>query len=548
MIRELLTGNKDLLSNYNYARLTVGGDIPEEKIPSPIPFLKTEKQYSLWDIERIFLYIEKSGLQGILLVIKNTNIGYGRANALRNALKRLMNGNKKVYVQLESPGNIEYFIASPADHISISPMSTLNFTGISSEVFFFRDLLDKIDIVPEIIGVGDYKSAAEKFNRSSMSDYNREMLNSILDDQFGRILSGIAEARKLEEDKLREYLEYAPYSPEKAVKYGLIDGINHENDLMRLMEDSERTKLRIVEMDRIEKLISYSIKLRNLVSRFRTENNNVGLVTVDGIITQGKSRSGTGGVKTAGSDTIIKTLETVRKDISVRAVVIRMMSPGGSAVASDLIRNSIERLSQIKPVYISMSDVAASGGYMSSLSASRIFSDAFTLTGSIGVVAGKMNIRGLLNKLGINSEILKRGKMSAIYSVTEGFSDDEKENFMELIKKMYSDFVTMVSRARKLSYDNTEQIARGRVWTGSQAKELSLVDSEGGLVDAIQSICSELGIEEDTYRVVKVFNHENRMSVKNLGSIFGSFSSDCSSVANPGECIFAVTPFWIRIR
>ncbi len=547
-IRTFFSRQTDYLGNFNFAHLTIGGDIPEEKIPSPVPFIKTEKQHTYWEIERLLLQIEVSALSGVLITLRPTGIGYARANALRNSLQRLRNAGKKVYVHLDDPGNIEYFIASSADNISISPMSTLNLTGISTEVFFFRNLLDRFDIEPEIIGIGEYKSAAETFNRTNMSEQNREMLNTILDHQFEKILTAISQSRNIEDGKLSEYLDNAPFTPQKSLKYGLIDSVDHEEGIKHSIEDTLGESLKIITMDKLEKLISYSMKISGILSRIRGDRASVGLITINGIITQGTSRSGAGGMRTAGSETITRTLDKVKNDKSVKAVVIRILSPGGSAVASDRIRNEIKTLSEEKPVYISMSDIAASGGYMAAISGKRIYCDTFTLTGSIGVVAGKINIGKLLDKIGINTEILTRGKMSAIYSVTKGFSPEERRNFTEVLNNMYSIFVDMVSSSRKMDAEEIENVARGRVWTGSQAKEVGLVDTEGDLVNAVETACTDAGITGEYHKKVKVFTHESRISLNNIGRIFGIYGTNLMTNFPAGEFIYTIMPFWLRVK
>lgn len=547
-VREFIRERTEYLSKFNFAHIQIEGDLPEEKFKSPIPFIKTEKIRTYWDIESLLLYIRDSALSGVLITLKSTNIGYAKANSVRTSLKKLRDSGKSVYVHLENPGNIEYFIASVADHISVSPMCILNFTGISSETYYFRDMLDHLEVVPEITGVGEYKSAAEKFNSNSMSDYSREMFNSILDEHFGRIISSVSESRKVEQESLIKYLEEAPFTPSRALELGLVDDITYENKIKDHIEDKEGITLNLIEMDRLEKILSYSAKFKRIKSGFMSERGLIGLVPVEGIITQGKSRSGTGGIKTAGSDTVIATIEKARKDSSVSAVVIRVMSPGGSAVASDLIRNSIEQLAREKPVYISMSDIAASGGYMLSLPATRIFADVFTLTGSVGVVAGKLNLRKLLNRIGITTEILTRGRMSSIYSFSKGFTDDERKNFHSLISNMYDEFVKIVSISRNMTERETDQVSRGRVWTGSQAVSNSLVDKEGGLPEVLLDACSDAGLEtENLYNRIKVFSHDNRISVQNIGSMFGNnIFPDIVSLRK--EFLYCIMPYWPVIR
>jgi len=544
----LFRDHTDLLGSYNYAKLTLGGDIPEEKKPVPIPFIKTEEQSTFWEIERFFSYFEKTNLKGLLLIINNLNIGFSRANALRNSLLRVGDAGKKIYIHLENPGNLEYFIASCADHLSISPMSTLNFTGLYNESFYLKGLLTKLDIEPEIQGVGEYKSAAETFTRTGMSESAREMLNSIIDEQFNTIVGNISESRGISFNKLYKYLDDSPFTPEKAKQYGLIDSIGYEEDLVGIVEEHNNLNLKIIEQKAVDRIIRYSSKISNIISRIKQDTGQIALVTVNGIISQGKSQTGSGRFKTAGSDTIINTLKKIENDGSIRAVVVRILSPGGSAVASDLIRNKVEHLSKKKPVYISMSDVAASGGYMASLSAVSIFADPFTITGSIGVVAGKLNFKKLLDRMGVGTEMVTRGRMSSIYSVTKGFTEDEEKKFTEIITSMYEDFVNIVSRTRNIDRKKTEQASKGRVWTGNQAKQLKLVDKLGGLRETLQLAYDDCGIKGDIFSRVKVFSHETRFSIESMGKFFGYSWLGSTLNVFEKERLYALMPFWIKIR
>lgn len=533
----------------NFISIELSGHIPEETIQPPIPLIKTEKQLTLWEIQRLFLYVGESALSGAVITIKNISAGLAIADELRRSISMLRQSGKKVYVHLESPGNIEYFIASSADHISINPMTALNFTGLSSEAFFLRNLLDKTGIEAEFIGAGEYKSAAEVLTREAMSEKHREMLESIIDQQYSGIINEVSRGRDIEAEKLSELIDSAPFTATQALETGLADRVCYESDIKGIIEEGESSGINLIPQGKILRIIKYKTAVSRWLPFAGNSPGYVALVSIDGMITQGRSRpAGGGGIKTAGSDTVINTLDRIDSDRTVKGVLIRVSSPGGSAVASDLIRERIEKLSQNKPVYISMCDIAASGGYMVSLSGSRIFCGKFTLTGSIGVVAGKINISGMLKNFGINSELVKRGEMSSIYSLTKGFTDKEKEKFTELIDCVYSGFVDLVSHSRGLESDKVEKVSKGRVWTGSQAIDNELVDEEGGLKEALQSISERIGITGDVINNVRVFSHESRISLQSVHRIFGY--QDLRFLIEPlgREYLFTVMPWWIRFK
>ena len=541
---------KGFVNDNSILKIILSGDIPEENTDSSLPFIN-DKRITVLDLYNITRYISHSEIKGLFLIIKNLNIGYSRAYEIRSYLTEIINSGKKVYVFLEDPGNIEYFIASSANKVFIPPWATFNLIGLSVESYYIKELLDKLKIEPEIEGFGEYKSAAEIFNRTSMSEPNKEMLDSILDWQFKTITGLISYSRNITLTNLKKYIDSSPMDPVEAKKHNLIDDVCYENNVIDLLSEEHGTELKVLKYKDYKKIK----RLKETATKFKLwitgRRQYVGIININGLITQGSSRSGDGYIKTCGSDTVVKLINKAAEDKTVKSVVIRVLSPGGSALASDLIRNQLEELSKRKPVIISMSDVAASGGYMVSLSSNYIYATPLTITGSIGVVAGKFNFSGLMKNIGVGHENLKRGKMATLYSTNKSFDQNEKKKFIKLIGDMYRNFVDMVSSHRNLTSKESENAAKGRAWNTNDAKNLGLIDHIGTYQDCLIQAFESLDLEKENEKMVKVFKTPSKLSLSNLSKL-GFYGPDFEllnvlNVLNR-ERFFAVMPNIFRIK
>jgi len=517
------------LNDNSILKITLRGDIPEENTESSLPFIH-DKRDTIFDLYSISKYISESKINGLFLIIKNLNIGYSRAYEIRSYITDIINSGKKVYVFLEDPGNIEYFISSSATKVFIPPWATFNLIGLSVENYFIKQLLDKIKVEPEIEGFGEFKSAAEIFNRTSMSEPNKKMLDSILDWQFQSIIDLISADRNISTKDVLKYIDSSPLSPETAKKYKLIDHVCYENNVVDLLNEEFGNNLKVLKFKDLKKIMRLKETLTKLKLWLKGKRQYVGIININGLITQGSSRTGDGYIKTCGSDTVNKIIKKVTEDKTIRSVVVRVSSPGGSALASDLIRNQLEELSKRKTVIISMSDVAASGGYMVSLSSNNIFATPFTITGSIGVIAGKFNLSGLLKNIGISNETTKRGKMATLYSTNKRFSPEEKKKFIQMIGDMYDKFVSMVSLHRHLDIKDSENAAKGRVWNSNDAKSLGLIDQIGTFRDSINKAYESLDLDNDRDKLIKVFKTPSKISLSSLSKL--SFFNPDIELAN----------------
>jgi protease-4 len=350
-----------------------------------------------------------------------------------------------------------------------------------------------------------------------MSDANREFMNSWLDDQYGRYVDAIAKARGKSADDIRKIIDEAPYSSAKAKELGLIDGVAYRDDL----EKELKSKLGYKETDPLNVVKSSSYGEVEQESLGLNKGEKIAVIYATGDIGSGRSENSPSGSQSIGSDTLVKALDDARDDKTIKAIVIRIDSPGGSGLASDIIWHAVESAKAKKPVVISMSDVAASGGYYIAAGASKIIAQPSTITGSIGVFAGKPVLKGFYDWLGISNEYVMRGKQAGMFRESEKFTDEERAKFEDLVKRMYWDeFVPKVAKGRNKSPEYVDSIAQGRVWTGAQGKERGLVDEFGGLDRAVEVAGELANIPKDkgVQRVILPYPQTFFQELLNSGS------------------------------
>jgi protease-4 len=365
----------------------------------------------------------------------------------------------------------------------VPPPGELFINGLAADVMFFRGSLDKLGIYPDIYQIGKYKSVGDTFTQKQMTDAHREYINSLLDDLYNRYINAIAQARHKTPEEVRALIDNAPYSAAQAKTAGLIDEALYKDDV----EKQFKKMLGYKETDTFVAVRGADYKDVSPESLGLNKGERIAVIYAMGDIGSGSSENSPSGGTSIGSDTVAKALNDAAADKTIKAIVLRVDSPGGSGLASDIIWHAVEAANQQKPVVVSMSDVAASGGYYISASASKIIAQPSTITGSIGVVAGKPVMRGFYDWLGISNEYVLRGKTAGMFRETEKFSDEERAKFEEWIKTTYyQDFVPKVAKGRNKDAQYIDSIAQGRVWTGQQAKDRGLVDDFGGLDKAIE--------------------------------------------------------------
>lgn len=500
------------------AHIRLAGDL-EEKPPSSDPLTGSLSETLRTKLERLKKAQDDKDVQAVFLEFDGLGIGWGKLDELTQAIAKLRKAGKKVYAYAESGEAKDYLAALACDEVCLPESSWLMLTGMRIEVSFYKDLFEKIGVQADMLQMGDFKGAAEPYTRTSLSEANRKQLTSVLDDRFDHGLVGrIAEARKkqgLTPAKVKKLIDGGPYSATAAKKAGLIDHVNYFEDFQKKIEkglkaDNVKLVKNYAQKKADEIDFSSPFAILKLLSPPKPTTSNkpkIAVIYATGAIMTGKGGSSLMGGDVVGSDTMIKAIQQAEADKTVKAIVLRVDSPGGSALASDLIWNELVKCK--KPVIASMSDVAASGGYYISAGAKKIYAEPGTLTGSIGVVGGKLATGGVWDKVGIKTEVISRGAHSGILSSTEPFSKSERETFRALMAETYDQFLTKSLKGReragkKMTRDELEKLAGGRIWTGRQAKENGLVDELGTLDDAIAEAKKMAGVAGEELELLQL--------------------------------------------
>src|SRR6266542_6703078 len=479
----IFRGNPPSIRDNSVLALKVSGPLPDYVPDDPIRRLFGGQPQSLTSLVTQFrkAKVDKR-ITAILLDIDASQTGWAKGEEIRGAIADFRTSGKPVYAYIEMGLNKDYYIATACDKIFVAPPGELFITGLAADVMFFRGSLDKLGIYPDIYQIGKYKSAGDTFTQKQMTPAHREFMNSLLDDLYGRYIDGIARGRSKSADDVKKLIDNAPYTAAQAKESGFVDGATYreevEKELKKRLGYKDSDDLHIVKSSDYRQISQESLGLN--------KGERIAVVYAAGDITSGKSQFGGNGEETIGSDSLSKTLDEVRDDKTIKAVVLRVDSPGGSGLASDIIWRAIESAKEKKPVVVSMSDVAASGGYYIACGANKIVAEPSTITGSIGVVGGKPVVKGLYDWLGITNEYVMRGKNAGMFRETEKFNDSERKKFEEFLNSTYEDFITKVGKGRNRDKKDIDAIGQGRVWTGQQGKDRGLVDEYGGLDRAIE--------------------------------------------------------------
>ena len=399
---------------------------------------------------------------------------WGQLQELHAAIDDFRSSGKPVVAYLEAGTSQEYYLASAANKVILMPAGEIDLSGLATYELFFRGALDKLGVFPDLLHIGDYKTYSNTFNEKGYTPAHREMDRSLNKDWFDQLVAAISAGRKRPDADIRKLIDGGPYLAEDAKKAGLVDELGYEDQI----DDAPPVQgLRRVEGETYQRAMDYSSGLGG---------ERIALLYAVGTIASGKSSFDAPGGQVLGSDTFASWVRKVRVDPSIRAIVIRIDSPGGSAIASDVIWRELMLTRDVKPVIVSMGDVAASGGYYMAVPANVIVAEPGTITGSIGVVTGKFVVKDGLDKLGIGVDSVSDGKNAEINSPFKPFSKDERAKIEEQLQSTYELFLSRVAQGRHSTPAKIDTMAQGRVWTGRQAKDLGLVDELGGLDAAVQ--------------------------------------------------------------
>jgi protease IV len=458
-------------------------------------------------INRLEKASKDKSISGVVLNIENPAIGRGKVEELRDAIARFRKAGKKVYAQLETGMPSDYLVACACDEIVMPETGVLMLPGIHAEATFFKGLLSKLGIQADFIHMGAYKGAAEPFTREKFSDPVRENMTSLIDSMYDDMVTTIVKTRPLSIAQAKDVIDRGLITATRAKELGLIDRVAYSDTLRKELADSYEAESLVYVKNYGQKEVDTDFsgpmgffKLMQAMmggssSSGSKRGKKIAVVYAVGPIMSGKSESDPFGGQVLGSTTIIEALREANDDKQVVAIVLRIDSPGGSALASDLIWRETQVIE--KPIVASMGDVAASGGYYIAMGTDKIVAAPGTVTGSIGVVGGKMAIRGLYQKLGITTETIERGKNSGLFASSGPFTDSQRAVVTEFMEETYRQFTTKAAEGRKMPVEKLRELAGGRVYTGIQAKENGLVDELGTLHDAIHEAKKLAGLEQD---------------------------------------------------
>ena len=426
-------------------------------------------------------------IKGIRLRADLITTGWSQTRTLREALKKFQNSGKFIYAYAELLTQKGYYLCSVADTLVLNPVGNIEFKGLASEVRYYKDFQEEYGIKMEVVRLGKYKSAVEPFLENRMSEANRKQITSLLNDLWGTLKKEIAESRALVPDSLDQLIiDQKISTPEEALKAQLIDGLGYESDL----EDLLTQKLKLTNNKEIN-TTSLSAVNQSIEDYDTQVKDRIAIVYATGPILYGE---GTRSIIAQG--VFVETLQDLATDDWVKAVVVRIDSPGGSALTSELLWQALEVVKKEKPVLVSMGNTAASGGYYMAAGADQIYAEPLTITGSIGVFATLPNAHSLLKKNGINSEIVETHPNALGYSIFQPLSPAFEAQLKKGIEHTYSTFKKRVAEGRGLTEAQVELLAQGRVWTGNQALENGLVDALGGLPETIKAAAQAANIEK----------------------------------------------------
>jgi len=477
----------DVASNSTLV-LRIGGDLNEME-PGGVfgPFIETGPT-----VRGVVEMLRKAKTDKRItsVVLKPVGAGalWGKLQEVRDAVADFRRSGKPIVAYLEFGGEQEYYLATACDKVFLLPTATLDLTGVASYELFMRGMLDKIGAYPDGLHIGEYKTALNTFTEHTYTAAHKEMAESLNTDLYEQLVRGIAEGRHKSETDVKTLIDHGPFLSEDALRAGLIDDVAYEDELDDKVKFGSG-KPHYVDMNEYRQVGAGGLGLGG--------GQRIAVIYATGIIASGRSTYDTTGSQVTGSETIVEYLRKARGDASIKAIVLRIDSPGGSAIASDVIWREVMLTKKEKPLIASMSDVAASGGYYIAMPAHAIVAEPSTLTGSIGVVLTKFVIDGTLKKLGLNMEGVSKGKYADLYSPVRPFSPEEKQRMAENMQATYDTFVEKAAQGRNTTPEKIDAVGQGRVWTGRQAKQIGLVDELGGLDRAVSIAKQKAKIAQD---------------------------------------------------
>ncbi|WP_300389384.1 signal peptide peptidase SppA [Fusobacterium sp.] len=512
--------SESVIKNRSYVEIDLGKEYPERLENLPKFLLDGESNfYSL--LTKLDGINRDEKIDGVLLKVDNLSLDRAQIEELGSRLDRLRESGKRVVVYGVEMNNRNYSLALHGSEIYMpgTMSANVNITGYYSQLAYYKGLADRLGVKFNVIHVGDYKSYGENFTKNTMSKEYRENIVRLNDKIYSNFINKISDRRKVNRELIDSKVlagDFVFSEPYQMKKFNLIDEFAYEEEIKRAIGE-----------DKI-------VALSNYQENTQISKDKIAIIYAEGTIVLNGEKGGIG--SSVFPARIFNELEKAKKDTSIKGIVLRINSPGGSALASNLISNRLKEISKEKPVYISIGGVAASGGYYIAANGNKIFAEKESITGSIGVVSLIPNFNEMMKKIDVNVESVKKGEYSDLFSLTKNFTAEDEEKIYGSSVKVYNEFLDVVAQGRGLDRNYVHTIAQGKVWLGEEGKELGLVDEIGGLEDTISSLAKELNLQN--YSCVEIVESESINSVIKGYIPFKTFFKEISSISYEKELYF----------
>ena len=493
VLNEFFKKDNIIIENESYIEIDLAREFREKT--KNLPEILKNEDVNFYSLLKTFDSIEKDEkIKGVILKLDNLALNRGQIEELSKKIASLKSNNKIIYSYMTSVDNRNYSLASKSNEIFMPPAmsANVNITGYYTEMMYYKNLADKLGIKVNVIHIGDYKSYGEQYVKDKMSPEYKENMERLLNKVYDNFVDNISEDRRLNKNLINERIlagDLMVSEPYQLKKLGMVDELMYYEQIKEFVG-----KKKVISLD---KYLQYVYDNKKSTKK---NNDKIAIIYAEGTILMGEEPRNLSDQLTP--NTIITELDKALKNKNIKGIVLRVNSPGGSALASAVINNKIKEVNKVKPVYVSIGGIAASGGYYISADAKKIFADKGSLTGSIGVVSLIPNVKELVEKIDINIEELKKGEYADIYSLTNEVTKDKLDKIYASNLKVYDEFLNVVSEGRDLNREYVHSIAQGKVWLGEEALELKLVDEIGGIEDTISNLAKDLNLTH--YDVIEI--------------------------------------------
>lgn len=493
VLNEFFKKDNIIIENESYIEIDLAREFREKT--KNLPEILKNEDVNFYSLLKTFDSIEKDEkIKGVILKLDNLALNRGQIEELSKKITSLKSNNKIIYSYMTSVDNRNYSLASKSNEIFMPPAmsANVNITGYYTEMMYYKNLADKLGIKVNVIHIGDYKSYGEQYVKDKMSPEYKENMERLLNKVYDNFVDNISEDRRLNKNLINERIlagDLMVSEPYQLKKLGMVDELMYYEQIKEFVG-----KKKVISLD---KYLQYVYDNKKSTKK---NNDKIAIIYAEGTILMGEEPRNLSDQLTP--NTIIAELDKALKNKNIKGIVLRVNSPGGSALASAVINNKIKEVNKVKPVYVSIGGIAASGGYYISADAKKIFADKGSLTGSIGVVSLIPNVKELVEKIDINIEELKKGEYADIYSLTNEVTKDKLDKIYASNLKVYDEFLNVVSEGRDLNREYVHSIAQGKVWLGEEALELKLVDEIGGIEDTISNLAKDLNLTH--YDVIEI--------------------------------------------